>query len=75
MNGHVSLAVSIPHEEFSNSKRNEMKTEKSSVKPIIGEGTKYEINYTQFCFLACVGCVQVFMKQDGDVYLMFGTSL
>ena len=29
---------------------------------------------TQFCFLACVGCVQVFVKQDGDVYLMFDTS-
>ena len=38
MNGHVSLAVSIPREEFSNLKRIEMKIEKSSVKPIIGEG-------------------------------------
>ena len=37
-------------------------------------GNKYEIYYTQFCLLACVGCVQVFVKQDGDVYLMFDTS-
>ena len=33
---------------------------------------EYEINYTQFCWWACVGCAQVFVKQDGDVYLMFG---
>ena len=38
MNGHVNLAVSISREEFSNLKRIEMKIEKSSVKPIIGEG-------------------------------------
>ena len=38
MNADVSLAVSIPREEFSNLKRIEMKIEKSSVKPIIGEG-------------------------------------
>ena len=74
MNRHVSLAVSISREEVSNLKRIEMKIEKSSVKLIIGEGNKYEINYTQFCLLACVGCVQVFVKQDGDVYLMFDTS-
>ena len=49
-----------------------MKIEKSSVKPIIGEGMN--MKYTQFCLLACVGCVQVFVKQDGDVYLMFDTS-
>ena len=35
---------------------------------------EYEINYTQFCWLACVGCVQAFVKQDGDVCLMFDTS-
>ena len=35
---------------------------------------EYEINYTRFCWLACVGCVQVFVKQDGDVCLMFDTS-
>ena len=35
---------------------------------------EYEINYTQFCWLACVGCVQVFVKQDGDVCLTFDTS-
>ena len=34
VNGHVNLAVSISREEFSNLKR----IEKSSVKPIIGEG-------------------------------------
>ena len=34
MNNHVNLAVSISREEFSNLKR----IEKSSVKPIIGEG-------------------------------------
>ena len=73
MNGHVNLAVSISREEFSDLKRTEKKIEKSSVKPIIGEGI-YEINYTQFCWLACVGCLQVFVKQDGDVYLMFDTS-
>ena len=38
MNGHVSLAVSISCKEFSNLKRIEKKIEKSSVKPIIGEG-------------------------------------
>ena len=72
MNGHVSLAVSISCEEFSNLKRIEKKIEKSSVKPI-REVRGYEINYTQFCWLACVGCVQVFVKQNGD-YLMFDTS-
>ena len=71
MNGHVNLAVSISREEFSNLERIEKKIEKSSVKPIIDEGN--EINYTQFCWLACVGCVQVFVKQNGD-YLMFDTS-
>ena len=72
MNGHVNLAVSISREEFSNLKRIEKKIEKSSVKPIIVR--EYEINHTQFCWLACIGCVQVFVKQDGDVYLMFDTS-
>ena len=52
MNGHVSLAVSISHEEFLNLKRIEMKIEKSSVKPIIGEGNKYEITILSFvCWL------------------------
>ena len=37
MNGGVSLPVSISREEFSNLERIEMKIEKSSVKPIIGE--------------------------------------
>ena len=35
---------------------------------------EYEINYAQFCWLACVGSVQAFVKQDGDVCLMFDTS-
>ena len=35
---------------------------------------EYEINYAQFCWLTCVGCGQVFVKQDGDACLMFDTS-
>ena len=34
----------------------------------------YEINYTQFCWLACVGCVQVFVTQNGD-YLSFNIDI
>ena len=34
----------------------------------------YEITYTQFCRLACVGCVQVFVTQNGD-YLSFNTDI
>ena len=35
----------------------------------------YEINYTQFCWLACVGCVQVFfVTQNGD-YLSFNVDI
>ena len=26
----------------------------------------YEINYTQFCWWACVGSVQVFVTPNGD---------
>ena len=73
MNGHVNLAVSISREEFSNLKRTEKKIEKSSVKPIIGKGIwnkLYSVLLVGLCWL----CVQVFVKQDGDVYLMFDTS-
>ena len=54
--------MSISREEFSNLKRIEKKIEKSSVKPIIGEG--YEMNCAQFCWLVCVGCVQVLENED-----------
>ena len=31
---------------------------------------RYETHYIQFCWLACVSCVQDFVTQNGD-YLMF----
>ena len=57
MNGHVSLAVSISREEFSNLKRIEMKIEKSSVKPIIGEGINMKYTILSFvCWLVLAVC-------------------
>ena len=57
MNGHVSLAVSISFEEFSNLKRIEMKIEKSSVKPIIGEGINMKYTALSFvCWLVLAVC-------------------
>ena len=59
MNGHVSLAVSISREEFSNLKRIEKKIEKSSVKPIIGEGIwnkLYSVLLVGLCWLCASFC-------------------
>ena len=55
MNGHVNLAVSISREEFSNLKR----IEKSSVKPIIGEGIGnklYSVLLVGLCWLCASFC-------------------
>ena len=59
MNGHVNLAVSISREEFSNLKRTEKKIEKSSVKPIIGEGIRnklYSVLLVGLCWLCASFC-------------------
>ena len=57
MNDHVSLAVSISPEEFSNLKRIEMKIEKNSVKPIIGEGINMKYTILSFvCWLVLAVC-------------------
>ena len=74
MNGHVSLAVSISREGIFEFEKNWNENWKELSQADNWWGNKYKINYTQFCLLACVGCVQVFVKRDGDVYLMFDTS-
>ena len=57
MNGHVSLAVSISREDLSNLKRIEMEMEKSSVKPIIGEGINKKYTILSFvCWLVLAVC-------------------
>ena len=57
MNGHASLAVSISREEFSNLRRIKMKIEKSSVKPIIGEGINMKETILSFvCWLMLAVC-------------------